>query len=109
MLTLDQNIIIYLMLLNGILFSGANIIAYIMVNPGPRGSKRKGYAFLIAAMLVLCVQQEYRALLQLGLSSASVGKALIGLTVPIFALHLAFYRFRKKGRASENQPPSQRK
>lgn len=109
MLTQDQNIIIYLMLLNGVLFSGLNIVAFIMINPGPRGSKRKGYAFLIAAMLVLCVQQEYRALLQLGFSSAPVGKVLIGFIVPIFALHLAFYRFRKKSRASENQPPSQRK
>ncbi len=96
MLTQDQNIIIYLMLLNGILFSGLNIIAHTIIYPGPRGSKKKGYAFLLAALLALCVQQEYRALLQLEFSPATTRKILAGLTIPVFALHLAFYRSRKK-------------
>ena len=101
MLTQDQNIIIYLMLLNGVLFSGANIVAYLIINPGPKGSKKKGYAFLISAMLALCVQQEYRALLQLGFSPASVGKILTGFIVPVFALHLVFYRSRKNSAAQK--------
>ncbi len=96
MLTQDQNIIVYLMLLNGILFSGLNIIAHIIINPGPKGSKKSGYAFLLGAILVLCAQQEYRALLQLGFSPDTTRTVLIGFIIPVFALHLAFYRSRKK-------------
>ena len=98
MLTLDQNIIIYLMLLNGVLFSGLNILAHAITNPGPRGSKKKGYAFLLTAILVLCVQQENRALLQLGFNPGVVRTILIGFIIPVFALHLAFYRSRKIAR-----------
>ena len=98
---------VYLMLLNGILFSGLNIIAHAIIYPGPKGSKKKGYAFLIAAFLVICVQQEYRALLQMGFSPETVLRILTGFIVPVFALHLAFYRFRKNSRANAIQPHSQ--
>jgi hypothetical protein len=96
MLTQDQNIIIYLMLLNGVLFTGLNIIAHTILNPGPKGSKKKGYAFLLAALLVICVQQEHRALIQIGLSPDTTTKVLTGFIIPVFALHLVFYRSREK-------------
>lgn len=96
MLTQEQNIIIYLMLLNGVLFTGLNFIAHTIINPGPKGSKKSGYAFLLAAFLTLCAQQEYRALLQLGFNPETVWRVLAGFIIPVFALHLVFYRSRKK-------------
>ena len=53
-------------------------------------------AALLAAFLILCVQQEFRALLQLGFSSEAIRRILAGFIIPVFALHLAFYRSRKK-------------
>jgi hypothetical protein len=94
MLTQEQNFIIYLMLLNGIIFTGINIIAHTMVYPGTKGSKKKGYAFLLGAILILCVQQEYRILIQMGFTPSSTRKILTGFVVPVFALHLAFYRYK---------------
>ena len=99
-MTQEQNFIIYLMLLNGILFTGMNIIAHTMVYPGGKGSKKKGYAFLLAAILVLCVQQEYRVLVQMGFTPSGTRKILTGFIVPVFALHLIFYRFRANKKES---------
>ena len=98
MLTQDQNFIVYLMLLNGVLFSGLNFIAHTIINPGPKGSKKSGYAFLLAALLTLCAQQEHRVLLQLGFSPETVWRVLAGFIIPVFALHMVFYRSRKKNR-----------
>ena len=100
MLTQEQNFIIYLMLLNGILFTGLNIIAHTIIYPGPKGSKKSGYAFLLAAILILCVQQEYRTLLQMGFGPEATRKILIGFIIPVFALHLAFYRYLAKKKST---------
>jgi hypothetical protein len=82
------------MFLNGILFTGINIIAHTIIYPGTKESKKKGYAFLLAAILVLCVQQEYRVLIQMGFTPSGTRKILTGFIIPVFALHLIFYRSR---------------
>jgi hypothetical protein len=60
MLTPDQNTIVYLMFLNGILFLGLNFVAFSIVFPGPKGSKRIGYVLIVTVILVVAAQQEYQ-------------------------------------------------
>ncbi len=96
MLTQDQNIVVYLMLLSGILFLGLSIVASSIINPGPKGSKKAGYIFILTALLILCVQQEYRSMTQLGFATERIWKILAGLIIPVFFLNLVYYRFRKR-------------
>ncbi|MBI4382546.1 MAG: hypothetical protein HY579_00750 [Nitrospinae bacterium] len=97
MLTQEQNTIVYLMLLNGFLFLGLNRAAHAVVNPGPKGSKRRGYALIVSALSVLCVQQEYRALIFFAVAPATAAKILLGgFVIPVLFLSLAYYRIQKK-------------
>ncbi len=96
MLTQDQNIVVYLMLLSGILFLGLSVVAKAIINPGPKGSKKSGYIFILTALLILCVQQEYRSMTQLGFAAERIWKILAGLIIPVFILNLVYYRFRKR-------------
>lgn len=97
MLSQEQNTVVYLMFLNGILFMGLNRIAYSITNPGPKGSKGTGYALILAAFLALCAQQEYRALAFLEIAPQSVAKILLGgFIAPVFLTSLAYHRARKK-------------
>ncbi|MBI4388757.1 MAG: hypothetical protein HY580_01140 [Nitrospinae bacterium] len=97
MLTQEQSAIVYLMLLNGFLFLGLNRAAHAVVNPGPKGSKRRGYALIVSALSVLCVQQEYRALVFFGVDPGAAAKILLGgFVIPILFLSLAYYRIQKK-------------
>lgn len=96
MLTQDQNTIIYLMLLNGILFLGLNFIAYSLVFPGPRRSKRIGYVLIVAAILAFSTQQEYRALLLFDFDPGQVQKILLfGMIFPVFLVSIVYYRINK--------------
>lgn len=84
------------MLLNGILFLGLSVVANSIINPGPKGSKKAGYISILTAFLILCVQQEYRSMAQLGFEAAKTWKVLTGFIVPILIFNLVFYRFRKR-------------
>jgi hypothetical protein len=96
MLTQDQNTIVYLMFLNGILFLGLNFIAYSLVFPGPRGSKRLGYILIVSAILAFTTQFEYRALLLFDIDPGKVQKILIfGMISPVFLISLVYYRYKK--------------
>lgn len=96
MLTQEQNTIIYLMFLNGLLFLGLNNIAWSIINPGGQGSKRRGYTLILAAVSALCVQQEYRALVTLGIAPEITAKLLLGgFVVPVFLVSLVYYRLRR--------------
>ena len=95
MLTADQNTIVYLMFLNGILFLGLNFIAYSIVFPGTKRSKRIGYVLIISVILVVSVQQEYQALLYFKVSSSdSKNILLFGMILPVFLLSTVYYRFK---------------
>lgn len=105
MLTQDQNTIIYLMFLNGILLLGLNFIAYSLVFPGPRGSKRFGYMLIVSAILAVVVQQEYRTLIHLGFPEDKCGHILLfGFIIPFFAVPIAYYRIRKN-KMTKPDPP----
>ena len=96
MLTQEQNTIIYLMFLNGLLFLGLNNIAWSIITPGEQYSKRRGYALILAAVLALCVQQEYRVLTGLGVSPEKTAKVLLGgFVIPVFLVSLVYYRLRR--------------
>ena len=96
MLTQDQNTIIYLMFLNGILFLGLNFIAYSLVFPGPKGSKRIGYVLIVAAVLAFFTQLEYRALLLFDFNPGEVQKILLlGMVIPVFLVSMVYYRIKK--------------
>jgi len=96
MLTQDQNTIVYLMFLNGILFLGLNFIAYSLVFPGPKGSKRLGYVLITAAILAFLTQLEYRALLLFDFDPGMVQKILLfGMIFPVFLISIAYYRMRR--------------
>lgn len=96
MLTPNQNSVIYLMLLNGVLFLGLNFIAYSLVFPGPRGSKRVGYLLIVAVLLAFGVQIEYRHMLFLGFSpSKSLQILLYGFVLPVFLVSTVYYRLKR--------------
>lgn len=108
MLTPDQNTIVYLMFLNGILFLGLNFIAYSMVFPGPKGSKRIGYVLIVAVILVVSSQQEYQALLYFNYAPGHAQKILLfGMILPVFLISAVYYRLKKNH--LEKNPRSGRK
>ena len=97
MLTPDQNTIVYLMFLNGILFLGLNFIACSIVFPGPKGSKRIGYVLIVSVILVVSAQQEYQALLYFNFAPDDVQKILLfGMIFPVFLISIVYYRLKKK-------------
>lgn len=90
-----QDQIIYLMFLNGCLFLGLNYIGFVMIYPGPTGSKRQGYGLIVAALLAFVVTHEHKVLSGLGFSDAH--KILIGgFVVPVFLLSLVAFRIRRQ-------------
>ena len=85
LLTQAQNQIIYLMFLNGLLFLGLNFIAYSIVFPGPKGSKRIGYMFISCGLLAYLVQQIYQGMIALDYPQENVsGLILSGLVAILY-------------------------
>ena len=106
MLTQIQNQIIYLMFLNGLLFLGLNFIAYTIVFPGQKGSKRKGYMLITCVLMAYLVQQVYQGMLALDYPQDSLsGLILSGFVVPVFFVSLFYYRI-KRNRIEKNQQPN---
>lgn len=95
MLTDDQNTVVLLMFLSGVLFLGLNFIAYSIIFPGPPKSKRIGYALIAAAIAAFICQQEYSALISLGFKPGDARDILLGLSAPIFLIALVYYRFQR--------------
>ncbi len=96
MLTQAQNQIIYLMFLNGILFLSLNFVAYSIVFPGPKGSKRIGYLFISCGMLAYLAQLMYQGLLALDYPANKItGLLLSGFVIPVFFISLAYYRVKR--------------
>ena len=96
MLTLEQNTIVYLMFLNGILFLGLRFIAFAIVNNGGKGSKRIGYALLTTVLLIAIIQQEYQVMVQLNFNDSDIRKILLlGCVAPIFLTSIAYYRMKR--------------
>ena len=103
MLTPEQNAIVYLIFLNGILFLGLNFIASSIVNRGGKGSKRIGYTLLITVFLVAVIQQEYDVMAQLGFTDGNIRKILLGgFVAPVFLLSIAYYRIRRPQLGNES-------
>ena len=104
MLTPDQNTIVYLMFLNGILFLGLNFIAYSFVFPGPKGSKRIGYVLIVTVALVVSAQQEYQSLLYFNFTPNDAQKILIfGMIFPVFLISAVYYRLKKNHLENKSQ------
>ncbi len=96
MLTQEQNTVVYLMFLNGVLFLSLNFVAWSIVNPGDLKSKRRGYALILGALSAICVQQEYRSLVAMGIAPETTVKLLLGgFIVPVFIFSFVYYRSRK--------------
>lgn len=96
MLTPDQNTIVYLIFLNGILFLGLNFIAYSILFPGPKGSKRIGYVLIVSVILVVSTQQEYQSLLYFKFPPGDAQKILLfGMIFPVFLISTVYYRLKK--------------
>ena len=100
MLTPEQNTVIYLMFLNGILFWGLTCVAEALIIP--KNPKSRGYASILAAILAMCVQQEYRSLIMLGIAPEKTISLLSGFIVPVFLISLVYYRFQKIRRNNQN-------
>ena len=95
-LTLEQNAIVYLMFLNGILFLGLRFIAFAIVNHESKGSKRIGYALLTTVLLIAVIQQEYQVMTQLNFNDGDIRKILLlGCVAPIFLSSIAYYRMKR--------------
>lgn len=95
------------MFLNGILFLGLNFIAYSIVNPGPKGSKRIGYLFITCALLAYLAQLMYQGLLALDYPSDKIsGLLLSGFIVPVFFISLAYYRVKRNRMENRTTTPS---
>ena len=103
MLTQAQNQIIYLMFLNGLLFLGLNFVAYSIIFPGIKGSKRIGYMFITCGLLAFLVQQLYQGMVALDYPQENVnGLILTGFVVPVFFVSLFYYRI-KRNRIEKEQ------
>lgn len=95
-LTSAQNFIVYLMFLNGLLFLGLNFIAYSMVFPGKKRSKRMGYMLIVAVGLAVVVGQQLRLLVALEFEISMARQIiLVGFAVPVFLLSLVYYRIQR--------------
>ena len=91
------------MFLSGILFMGLNFIAFAIVTPNRKESKRIGYALFIAVFLVLLIQQEYQAMTRLGFTGDSTREILLGgLVLPVFIISIVYYRI-KRSRLEKKQ------
>ena len=103
MFTQAQNQIIYLMFLNGLLFLGLNFVAYSIIFPGPKGSKRMGYMFITCGLLAYLVQQLHQGMIALDYPQEKVsGLILSGFVVPIFFVSLFYFRI-KRNRIEKEQ------
>ena len=84
------------MYLSGILFLGLNFIAYSIVFPGKKGSKRIGYLFISCGLLAYLVQLMYQGLLALDFHSDKINNLLLsGFLLPTFFISLAYYRIKR--------------
>jgi len=91
------------MFLSGILFMGLNFIAFVIVNPNRKESKRIGYALFIAVFLVALIHQEYQAMTRLGFTEGSAREILLGgLVLPVFVISIVYYRI-KRSRLEKKQ------
>lgn len=109
MLTQAQNQIIYLMFLNGVLFLGLNFVAYSIVFPGPKGSKRIGYLFISCGLMAYLTQLMSQGLIALDYPPDSItGLLLSGFIVPVFFISLAYYRI-KRNRMEKDKAPQPKK
>lgn len=105
MLTQDQNAIIYLMFLSGILLLGLNSVAYSMVFPGSKNSKRLGYMLFLAVILVVVIQQAYKTMVYLGFPPSETQQILLlGFVIPFFLVPIVFFRLRRNN--MEKRPPT---
>jgi len=105
MLTPDQNTIVYLMFLNGILFLGLNFIVHSIVFPGGKGSKRIGYVLIVSVILVVSAQQEYQALLYFDFASGDAQNILLfGMIFPVFLISAVYYRLKKNHLEKDPRP-----
>ena len=106
MLTLEQNAIVYLMFLNGILFLGLRFIAFAIVNHERKESKRIGYALLTTVLLIAVIQKEYQVMTQLNFSDGDIRKILLlGCAAPIFLSSIAYYRMKRFRLESKSTKP----
>ena len=106
MLTQVQNQIIYLMFLNGLLFLGLNFIAFSIIFPGPKGSKRKGYMLITCVLMAYLVQQLYQVMFALDYPQDNLsGLILSGFVVPVFFVSRFYYRI-KRNRIEKKQQPN---
>ncbi len=104
----DQNQIIYLMFLNGVLFLGLNFIAYSLTHPGGRGSKRLGYVLIVAALLAWDVTQEFKSLLEMGFDASKIRNIVVGgFVIPVFFTSLVYYRIQKNRMKKNIKNPTQ--
>ena len=110
MLNPSQNQIVYLMLLNGLLFLGLNFVARAIVFPGGRGSKQLGYVLLTVVALVFCITQELDLLIELKFSAGPARAILLGgFAAPVFLISLVYFRIKrsrqeaKQGRNLDSQ------
>jgi hypothetical protein len=105
-LTPEQNTIVYLMFLSGILFVGLNFIAFAIVNHNKKESKRIGYTLFTAVFLVALIQQEYQAMTQLGFTEGGTREILLGgFVLPVFVISIVYYRV-KRSRLEKKQKNS---
>lgn len=96
MLNPSQNQIIYLMLLNGLLFLGLNFVAGAIVFPGGRGSKKLGYVLFVVVGLVLCITQELDLLMEMDFPDGPARVILLGgFAAPVFLVSLVYYRIKR--------------
>lgn len=84
------------MFLNGLLFLGLNFIAYSIIFPGPKGSKRIGYMFIACGLLAFLVQQLYQGMVSLDYPQDKVSSLILsGFVIPVFFISLFYYRIKR--------------
>lgn len=106
MLNPAQNQIIYLLLLNGLLFLGLNFVACAIVFPGGPGSKQLGYVLITVVALVLCITQEMDILIDMEFPASSARTVLlVGFAAPVFLVSLVYYRIKRSRLERSTQSP----
>jgi predicted membrane channel-forming protein YqfA (hemolysin III family) len=100
------------MFLSGILLLGLNSIAYSMVFPGSKKSKRLGYMLFIAVGMVAVIQQAFKTMIYLSFPHSEARQILLmGFVIPFFMVSIVYYRLRRnnKTKNSSAYSPKQNK
>ncbi len=89
---------------------GLNFIAYSIIFPGPKGSKRKGYMLITCVLMAYLVQQLHQGMIVLDYPQENLSSLILsGFVIPVFFISLFYYRIKRNRMENEQEPETPEK